>query len=350
STPAETEAAQRWVQFAHSEARIKSFWASHIGPRGEEGQQFHIVELDERLNKEQGDTVNTTLVMDLTSDGVSGAASTNLEGSEESPSRFSDSVLIGWLRNAIRSDRLSRQRAHHELQAEMADKLAYWGERVLLDKWIFRKLSGTSQTDKNNAVVGEAAAANSNIIYANNKTAVAEIEVGDEFTMDLTRQAKVAAMVGSLKGTTIYRIKPYRIDGQFYYLYVDRPEVRYAMRKSATWEENQRLARERALANPIFSGADGIDDGVIFKFHDLVVTATNGGAAGNVAYSNGLFLGTQAGTLYPAQEFPDWIEKTFEYSKFFGIATGMIQGFDKLRYNSIDFAVIAIRSAIPANL
>lgn len=244
---------------------------------------------------------------------------------------------------------LDEQRSHFDMREVMADRLAYWGARVLLDKWIFRKLAGTSHTDKNAAVIGEAATSNTNVIYANQKTALADLASGDTFELDLTRRAKLAATVGSLAGTTIYKLKPYIVGGQPYYCYVDRPEVRYAMRNTDEWRDAQLHARERAADNPIFSGVDGIDDGVLFKFHDLVVTGSNAGPQSNLSYSNGLFLGTQAGTLYPAQPAPDWVEKTFDYSEEYGIATGMSQGFDKLTYNSIDFAVIAIRTILPSN-
>lgn len=348
SSGTETNAAKRWAMFAHNEARIRTFWAAHLGPRGSNGQSFHIIEIDNRLQKEQGDLVVTNLVTDLTGDGISGNAGTALEGNEESPTNYSDQVQIGRQRNAIRSDGvLDEQRSAYELRPVMADRLAYWGARVLLDKWIFRKLSGTSHTDKNSAVIGEAAAANSNIIYANGKTALAELEAGDTFTLDLVARAKVAAMVGSLSGSAIYKMKPYIVGGTEYYMFVDRPESRYAMRNTTDWRNAQLQARERSAENPIFSGIDGIWDGVLLKFHDLVVTGSNAGAQSNLSYSNGLFLGTQAGCLYPAQPAPDWVEKTFDYSEEYGLATGMTQGFDKLRYNSIDFATIAIRSAIP---
>lgn len=347
STPSESEAAQHWARFAHSEARIRTFWTNHMGPRGDQGQSFHIVEVDDRLTKQQGDTVNTSLVMDLTTDGLSGNASVALETNEEAPSVFSDSVIIGRQRNAIKSEGvLDDQRSHFKRRPVIADKLAYWGARVLLDKWIFRKLSGVTHSDKNAATIGEAATSATNVIYSNDRQALTEMTDGDTFTLDLVARAKTAAMIGSLKGSTIYKIKPYVVGGQLYYMYVDRPEQRFSMRQTNDWKDAQLNARERAADNPIFSGIDGLWDGVILKFHDLVATATNGGSNQNVTYSNGLFLGTQAGTLYPAQEAPDWVEKTFDYGEEFGVATGMTQGFDKLTYNSIDFAVITIRSSL----
>jgi len=347
STVAETQQAQLWARFANSEARIATFWAGHMGTSGANGQQFQIIGVDDRLTKEQGDAVNTSLVLDLTSDGLSGAETTALEGNEEAPSVFSDSVLIGRQRNAIRTDGvLDEQRSAFKLRPVLADKLAYWGARVLLDKWIFRKLSGTTHIDKNSKTIGEAAAANSNVLYPNERQALNELEEGDAFVPDLLTRAKTAAMIGQLNGTSIYNFKPYIVGGQHYFLYVDRPEVRLELRNSSQWENAQLQARERSAENPIFSGADGIWDGVIMKFHDLVATGSDGGPSSNVNYSNGLFLGTQAGSLYPAQEAPDWVEKTFDYSEEYGVATGMTQGFDKLRYNSIDFAVINIRTAI----
>ena len=343
STASETQAAQRWANYATNEARVKTFWTNHMGERGSTGQAFEIIEVDYRLTKERGDVVNTNLVMDLTNDGRSGT----LEANEEAPADHADSVKIGRNRQAIVTEGvLEEQSAAFDMRAVMADRLAYWGARVLLDKWIFRKLSGTTHTDAASTTIGEAAAANSNIIYANDKTAVAEIEVGDTFTLDLVARAKVAATIGQLDGSTIYKFKPYVVNGQLYYLYVDRPEVRFAMRNTDEWKNAQLQARERSAENPIFSGADGIWDGVILKFHDLVVTASNGGVGANVLYSNGLFLGAQAGAIYPAQPAMDWVEKTFDYSEQYGLATGMTQGFDKLRYNSIDFATLAIRSNI----
>jgi len=343
STPAESQAAQHWANFATNEARIKTFWTNHMGARGQGGQQFEIIEVDERLTKERGDVVNTNLVLDLTSDGLS----TTLEGNEEQPSDFADSVQIGRNRNAIRTDGvLAEQSAAFNMRAVLADRLAYWGARVLLDKWIFRKLSGTTNADANAVTIGEAAAANSNIIYPGGVTSLSELESGSSFSLDLLARAKTAAMLGQLDGASIYKFKPYVVGGQLYYLYVDRPEVRFAMRSTDLWSDAQHQARERSAENPIFSGADGIWDGVILKFHDLVITGTNAGTQSNVLYSNGLFLGAQAGALYPAQQGLDWVEKTFDYADLYGVATGITQGFDKLRYNSIDFATIAIRSAI----
>jgi len=342
STATETQAAQRWSNFATNEARIRTFWSNHMGERGTTGQ-LEIIEIDPRLTKERGDVVNTNLVLDLTEAGRTGTLETN----EEQPADFADSVLIGRNRHAIRTDgKLAEQRAAFDMRAVMADRLAYWAARILLDRWIFRKLSGTTNTDQGSLTIGEAAAANSNVIFAGDATILSELEAGAFFTLDLLARAKTAAMLGQIDGSTIYKFKPYVVGGQLYYLYVDRPEVRFAMRNSDLWSDAQHQARERSADNPIFSGADGIWDGVILKFHDLVITASNAGSQSNVLYSNGLFLGAQAGSLYPAQDRLDWVEKTFDYSENYGIATGISQGMDKLRYNSIDFAVIAVRSAI----
>jgi len=200
SIPSETQSVQRWAMFATNEARIKTFWTNHMGQRGSTGQQFEIIEVDERLTKERGDAVNSNLVLDLTSDGRTGTLETN----EEVPADHADSVLIGRNRNAIRTDGvLAEQSSAFNMRSVMADRLAYWGARVLLDKWIFRKLSGTTNVDAGSVTIGEAAAANSNIIYPGSVTTLGELESGSTFSLDLLARAKTAAMLRQLDGSAI---------------------------------------------------------------------------------------------------------------------------------------------------
>jgi hypothetical protein len=83
-------------------------------------------------------------------------------------------------------------------------------------------------------------------------------------------------------------------------------------------------------------------DNILIYFHDQVVLQNNAGA---VQYSTGLFLGAQAGYWIQAQPGPDWIEKTFDYGWKWGVGTSFMFGFDKVRYNSSDYACIALKFA-----
>lgn len=89
----------------------------------------------------------------------------------------------------------------------------------------------------------------------------------------------------------------------------------------------------------------GVWNNVICYEHDLVVTGTDAGLTQDVDYADALFLGLQAGVWLEAQEAPDWDEKTFRYNDQWGVATGMICGFQKTRFNSKDFSCIKIETA-----
>lgn len=48
-----------------------------------------------------------------------------------------------------------------------------------------------------------------------------------------------------------------------------------------------------------------------FYEHDKVVTGSDAGD-GTVRYADALFFGLNAGVWCEAQEYPDWVEKTFD--------------------------------------
>ena len=338
STPAETRAAQMWARKAFVEAKTNSAWASLMG----EGPN-NIIQLDTRLTKEKGDAVNVSLVTHISGAGI-GNDST-LEGNEVAPSDYSDSVLLFQIRQAIRlAGKMSEQRAHFDLRMHMKDELAYWYTRWF-DSLIFKKLSGITVTDANSATLGEAGTTNSNIIYGGSATSTATLTTSDTLTLDLISKAKVAAKTGVFGSNTIYKMRPYVVGGRPYYVLWVHPYALYDLRQTTEWQQAVREAQIRGNENQLFSGATGIWDGVIIKEHDLVQTATDGGAGGNVHYAKNLFLGLQAGYLCFAQEAPNWVEKTFDFGNQYAVGTGMLLGFDKLRWNSIDFSVIQIQTA-----
>lgn len=57
-----------------------------------------------------------------------------------------------------------------------------------------------------------------------------------------------------------------------------------------------------------------------------------------------IILGAQA-ALFAIGSEPTWVEKDFDYANQTGVATGMIFGVKKTRFNSQDFGVIALDTA-----
>lgn len=348
STPGETLQAQIYAKEAWLEARVNSFWANFFG----EGPN-NVIQVEKSFMKSKGDAVNYSLVQDITTRGLGGSAiqgyhpynDTNLrmEGQEASVSTYSDSVLLAQLREAlVTGGKLSEQRSSLNQREHMKQILAYWAGRIMMDELIFKKLSGTTFTDKNSQTIGEAATANSLVIYGGGKAARNQLTSSDTFTLSLLRRAKTAAMVGN---SSIWRIRPMMISGRPYYGCVVHPYQVYDIQGSQEWEQAMREAQVRGPENPLFSGALGIWNGVILYSHDKVVTGSDAGPGGDQPYASALFFGYQAGLWAQAQPAPDWIEKKFDYDDMYGISTGMLFGFDKTRFNSKDFGCIKIETA-----
>jgi len=183
-----------------------------------------------------------------------------------------------------------------------------------------------------------AAVANTNIIYGGKAQSTAQIEESDVFTLDMITKALACAKQGVIGSTTIYRMRPP-------YMCVISTYQRKDLLLSADYKQLMRDAEVRGKENPLFSGADAYYQGVWIYEHDLVQTASTWGADSNVSGAIGLFLGQQAGLWGDAQDGWDWVEDKFNYGNKWGVATGKICGFDKAMFNSIDFSVIAMKTA-----
>lgn len=330
STPAAAAQAQLFAQDVWREARVGSFWSAFMG----EGPN-NVIQVKKDFVKQKGDAINYNLVADLTQKGLAGSnmqsnlvyAATNsnrLEGREEAPSVLTDTVLLDQLRHAvITGGKLSEQRLAFEMRPEMKNTLAYWWARIK-DELIFKKLSGTTFTDQVSATFGEAAAANTNVIFGGGKTASNQLDTGDTFHPDLLRKAKTCAMTGKLNllsgsrtSSTIWKIRPMIISGKPYYGCVVHPTQVYDLQGTEAWNQAHREIQglREHNDNPIFTGATGIWNGVILYVHDKVVTGTDAGPGSDVPYADALFFGYQAGLWAEAQEAPDWIEQNFDFPK-----------------------------------
>ena len=339
STPTASVQAQLYAKDVWREARVNSFWKNMMG----QGPN-NVIQVKNDFAKQKGDAINYDLFPDLTSRGFAGSNAQTLEGDEESVTIRVDTVLLDQLRHAMRvAGKLDEQRAAIELRPEMKSNLAYWWTRRM-DDIIFKKLSGTTYTDADSATFGEAATANTHVLYGGSKLAKNELTSSDTFTLDLLRKAKTIAKTGVRGSTTIWRMRPMNINGKPYYGCVLHPYHIFDLQGSQAWEQAQREAGLRGAENPIFSGAIGIWNGIVLYEHDLVVTGSNAGPGADQPYADALFFGLQAGMFAEAQENPSWVEKQFDYDNQWGVATDMIFGFDKTTFNSQDFAVIKLQT------
>jgi len=346
STPAEAPAAQLWQKELCRQAQDETWWTRFTG----EGIN-NIIQLKKDFVKEKGDAINFGLLTDLSqvihNDGW-------VEGNEEGLTEYYDSVVLDQMRNGVRiGGKLSEQRASYEMRKEAGTSLSIWAAEQL-DTLIFKKLSGETYQAYPGTASGTlgsletafgAAVANSNIIFGGDATATTDIEESDILTLDKIIDAKTCAQTGVFGSSTKYRIRPIRYQGANHYILVIHPYQKADIKKSADYKSMMKEAEVRGKENPLFSGADYYYDGVWIYAHRLCQTASNWGAGGNVAGATGLFLGAQSGLMAIAQEGWDWQEQFFDYGNKWGVATQRIFGFDKAMFNSIDFAVVAIKTA-----
>lgn len=346
STAAEVAAAQLWQKEMNRQAQSESWWEKWMG----DGINS-IIQVKKDFIKQKGDAINFGLIPDL-SQAIHGDGW--VQGNEEEMVEYYDSVVLDQMRNGVRlGGKLNEQRASYDLRKEAATSLGLWiPEKV--DELIFKKMSGTTFQAYPGTADGTlgsletaftAAVANTNIIYGGDALATTQIEESDVFTLDKLVDAKTCAETGVFGSTTKWRMRPIKYQGANHYIAVIHPYQKADLKKSADYKSMMKDAEVRGKENPLFSGADFYYDGVWIYVHRQVRTSSDWGADSNVAGATALFLGAQAGLTAIAQEGWSWQEETFDYGNKWGVATSRIFGFDKAMYNSIDFSVVAIKTA-----
>ena len=116
----DAETVKVWRRKLAMESRKKSAFNGMIGT----GPDNLIQEVND-LKKSPGDTVKTTLVMQMTGRGVQGDAT--LEGNEESMSTYVDNVYIDQIRHAHRSGgKMSEQRVAFNVRSTAKNLISDW--------------------------------------------------------------------------------------------------------------------------------------------------------------------------------------------------------------------------------
>lgn len=304
-----------WAKEVIIEAQKEVFWGKFMG----KGPN-NIIEVREDFTKSKGDNITFPLWMKPTGAGVTG--DTALEGSEESPSKFQDSVSVNQKRHAIRLDgAMTELRPAYDLRSVAKE---------LLKIWLAEKIDSDIFT--------EFALAPTRVLRPGTATTKVTLTAADLFVLGLGSKARVLA------AKTSPRLLPVSMGGRYMHLVVLHPDQEYDLKvNDATWGQAQRDARERGDANPVFTGALGYVDSVLYHSHVNVGTFADGGAGANLNGANALFLARQAMVFAWAKK-PFWVEKEFDYANQVGFATGAIWGQKKAVFNAEDFGVIVLQT------
>ena len=309
-----------------------------------------MIQIKEDTKKAAGDKITVGLRMQLAGAGVQGDGT--LEGNEEDLVFYTDSLIINQLRHAVRSaGRMSEQRVPYGVRKEAKDGLSDWfADRW--DTWFFNQLAGnTSQTDTRYTGNQAAIAPSTNRRFAYDDSAdgvhsgFAEGSLSESDTFKL----KLIDWAVEIAKTASPAVRPIRYKGGEYFVCFLHPHQVTSLRVETgdQWYAIQRdlLQGGDITDNPLFSGAIGIWNNVIFHESTRVPNGQSGTTplprtrravlCGAQAACMALGQGDEAGRM-------SWDEEFFDFGNQLGVAAGCIAGLKKLQFNSEDFGTIVI--------
>lgn len=332
---------QIWSAMTMREALKKTFFYKFLGKAGDKRA---VIQRLEDLEKSRGSTIKYDLLMQLTGAGVTGDA--RMKGQEEPLVYHQDSVVVDQLRNAHSFTNMTQQRTVHDLRMDAMDNLSDWFA-LKYDSYMFRNLCGDTTITH-----GQAASApdTDHVIYSGDATSTATITSAHQLTLADLDYAKEKAK------TLTPPIRPVIINGGEYFVVVVHTYSENDLRHDAagstyvSWPDIQSYANKRGLDNPIFAGGLGVyNNMVLFDSHQIYSPSAN--------VRRHMFLGAQAGVFamanaykgvaqkkYGGKNMFSWFEETDDYGNETGVAVGSVFGMKKTRYNSKDYAAIAVES------
>jgi len=314
NTTAQTWAGKWWI-----EAKTESFFYDRGLVGSADGNDF-IAEFKD-LEREPGYQHTWGQIRELEGAGIDG--DNMMEGNEEAPDVFDDSITLNQHRNAVRSyGKLSEQYPSDA-------GLRMWAKEVL-KRWMAAKIDQD--------IFDALYVSNTKYLYGGDATGTADIEAGDYLTLSLVAQCTAYAE----KATP--EIKGKMMNGVETFVLVMSPDQAYDLKeRDSAWSQAQREAMQRGKDNKIFKRALGSwSDTALYK-HKRVATATTWGSGSNLNGATALFMGVgAAGIAYAKKKI--WNEKTFDYGNKVGFCIGSIYGVTKAVFNSADNAVVAIRT------
>jgi N4-gp56 family major capsid protein len=330
----------------------------------------NIVQLKDDLKGKKGDTIDFSLTAHLTGNGVTGDG--ELEGNEEAVSSYNETVAIDQLRHAVRlTGALDEQKVAYAMRTDAKSKLRDWLVNIK-ERMIFLKLAGVNNTTLTN-VGGDTVGAR--CAWSNTPAYIPDADTnagyGDRYLC-----ADYAAGATSLAATDLItpllltmlqtkaklanpKIVPLRIDGKNKYIVFINPLQAADLVNNAVWAQAQREARERGSSNPIFTDALGEWRNMIIIEHEEVpwldvsvaLHSFRGAAVGTdfaVDACRAILCGRQALALAECTNPNGWVENTKDYKNKTGFATGIIGGMQKTVFNSKEYGVCVLDTAVTA--
>lgn len=339
----DAEDVQRWSNKLMREAIplvMSQAWAS-------EGDTTPL-HVKTELQKGAGSTVKFSLRVKATGAGVKG--DNELEGSEEGMTTYQETMIIDQLRHAFKTGgRMSEQRVTWRDREEIKDlAVDWWSER--LEKTFFNLACGyTIESDDRYTGLNGVATAPTNHLWtqtSGTNTADENLDSTDKFDLPIVDKAVNWAKIMSPQ------IRPVKVEGGEYYIVVLHPDQVHDLRDSnSVWFGHMRAAMQGgSLANnPLFTGALGASNGCVFYESNYISNGINSSTSAAIAsVKRAVLLGAQSICMAFGKEYSQgrfkWVERPIDYDNKLGVASGLIFGMLKPKFNSRDYGVIVMSS------
>ena len=308
----------------------------------------------------KGDKITFALIDPLSGEGV--IDDERLEDNEEALTSHDWNMILRRRRHATRSEgQLSDRRPAFDVQVKSRGALGMWLARIH-DADIIAAGSGVANSV---GTISALAPSSTRVWYGGQKTDDTLEEVANDAAIDSETNnlfgPEVIEVVKRQVTMTEPIMRPIIIGGQEYYLIFIHPLQAKALKQSTKWKAAHQYAGVRGPKSAFFTGALGEWDGVII--HELPKIETRLGAGGSTAseyfeladdcasgitVARALFCGAQAVCAgYGGR--PRWTEDKFDYDNEWGIALSLFLAIGKTQFNSIDFGVCVVDTAIVAD-
>ena len=343
----DAEAVKLWSRKTMHEA-LKMTYASRFIGTGSDS----LCQIKDDTAKSAGDRIRCILRMQLTGRGIQG--DDTLEGNEEALVTYTDDILINQLRHAVRSGgKMSEQRVPFEVREEARMGLQDWWSGTF-DQWFMNQLCGAAAVTDTRLTGNQAALSpdSTHIIYAGSATAESNLSANSSqtFSLEVIDRAVLAARTLT---PVIRPLNNQQEPGKHQFVMFITPEQHFDLRRGTStgeWQDIQKyaLSADSSDKNPILSGAIGMYNGCILHESFRLYTFANADGAADGA-GRAVLCGAQAAGLAFGRDYSatrmKWTEELFDFGNQLGVATGIIGGLKKFRYNNRDFGTLVVSTA-----
>lgn len=354
-TTSDPMAVKKYSATLAKEVHDKSYFSRFIAPvRGVNDDPAAPIWMYTDLDASQGDQIRFDLVKAL--QGAPTTGDNMLLPNAERLIFYTDTLNVDQLRHAVDTGgNMTKKRTVHDLRDLARNRLSdYFAQ--LFDEMLFYYLAGSRGTDTTGRVLptswtGHAgnplsSPDSGHWVFGGDATSEATIDSSDKMDLSAIDRAVLVAK------TAWPRIQPVRVEGNDYYVCVMSPEQANNLKNASgsKWLDIQKAAAAAVGFNsPIFKGGIGIYNGVVLHEHPNVCKL-GVGSGGSVSGARAVLMGKQAGVIAFGIKGTglrySWSEELIDLGNILVVAAGTIVGVKKTVFNSADFGVVTISTAI----